>query len=377
MNDTGINMEDVKKRNRTAILGIIARSGSISRKQISDITGLTPASVTLLCNEMIAEKMLIETGTISMTKGAGRKQVLLELNAAYCSILSINIESENTFLVLTDLKSTLLDQRTIKTDRTIPAKEYLQYVAQECKKMLKESPQEAKKLAGVSVCVPGIINKKEGTSVRAFGVWKDSVPVCSILHKEMGLPVILENNVNSLAFAQLFYGGGKDNFVLIKWGPGVGSAIVIRRQVYETKSEKTAELGHVIIEKNGSQCNCGKKGCLETYVSYQTLTKILPFEMDDFGHAYMNAGKAQRKELDDAFDIFARSIVNVMTLLSPDQIVLCGKMFHSSEIRKKLISLCCEYDPSFADVEIVYTEFNNREEYIGPIACYIQNKLFQ
>jgi transcriptional regulator of PTS gene len=103
-------------------LASLQRSGSISRKQISDITGLTPASVTLLCNEMIAEKMLIETGTISMTKGAGRKQVLLELNADYCSILSINIESENTFLVLTDLKSTLLDKRTSRQTVTIPAR---------------------------------------------------------------------------------------------------------------------------------------------------------------------------------------------------------------------------------------------------------------
>jgi predicted NBD/HSP70 family sugar kinase len=371
-------MEDVKRRNRTAILGIIAQNGSISRKQIADITGLTPASVTLLCNEMIAEKMLIETGTISMTKGAGRKQVLLELNADYCSILSINIESENTFLVLTDLKSTLLEKKIIKTDRSIPAEEFLKNTAKHCKKILEDHPTEAKKLAGVSVCVPGVVNKKEGTSVRAFGVWKQPVAVCSILKEQMNVPVIIENNVNSLAFAQMFYEGGKNknNFFLIKWGPGVGSAIVINQQVYEGKSEKTAELGHVIIDKNGTACSCGKKGCLETYVSYQALSKILPFEMEDLGNAYAHADTAVKKEVDEALDIFARSIVNVVTLLAPDQIVLCGKMFHGENIRKKLMQLCQEYDPTFAEVKVVYTEFENREEYIGPIACYIQNKLF-
>jgi Transcriptional regulator/sugar kinase len=379
MNYTGINMEDVKKRNRETILGIIARDGSVSRKQISEITGLTPASVTLLCNEMIEQKMLIETGTISVNKGAGRKQVLLELNASYCSILAVNIESENTYIVLTDLKSTLLDEKVVPTQRKDPPAKFLRSVAEECQQILKAHAKEAKRLAGISVCVPGVVNKKEGISVRAFGVWKEPVEVCEILHEMLDVLVIIENNVNALAFAQLFYEGSntKKNFLLIKWGPGVGSAIVIGQQVYEGRSEKTAEMGHIIIDGDGRPCTCGKKGCLETYVSYQALTKIVPFEMDRFEEAYTKADAKQKKAIDEALQIFARSIVNVMTLLAPDQVILCGKMFHSETVRRQLIRFCQDYDPACSEEKMIFTEFDHREEYIGPIACYIQNKLFQ
>lgn len=379
MNYTGINMEDVKKRNRTTILGIIARNGSVSRKQISEITGLTPASVTLLCNEMIAQGLLLETGTFSMNKGAGRKQILLELNGSYCTILSVNIESENTFIVLTDLKNTLLDKRIIQTERGIPAETFLKMIASECQEILEDHPDHATKLAGVSVCVPGVVNKKEGISVRAFGVWEDSVPVCKILHECLRVPVIIENNVNALAFAQIFYENAvnKNNFLLIKWGPGVGSALVIHQQVYQGRGEMTAELGHVVIDKNGRQCSCGKKGCLETYVSLQALTRIMPIKDEDLESAYTQATDVQRKAVDEALDIFARSITNVVTLLAPDQVILCGKLFHSRTVRQKLISLCHAYNPACTEKTMIYTEFENKEEYIGPSACYIQNKLFQ
>ncbi len=379
MNYTGINMEDVKRRNRATILGIIARNGSVSRKKISEITGLTPASVTLLCNEMIEQKLLIETGTISLTKGAGRKQILLELNGSYCSILAVNIESENTYIVLTDLKSSLIEETTVKTDRGASPEMFLKMVAAECRNILDSHQKQSAVLAGVSVCVPGVVNKKDGISVRAFGVWHESVPVCEILNHELHVPVTIENNVNALAFAQLFYDGNdrQNNFLLIKWGPGVGSAIVINRKVYEGKSEKPAELGHIIVDKNGAKCSCGKRGCLETVVSYQALSRIKPFEMDELEKMYADADKKQKKEIDDALDIFARTIANAVTILAPDQVVLCGKLFHSTTVRSKLIEQCHEYEPALTSDRVLYTQFENREEYIGPIACYIQNKLFQ
>lgn len=379
MNYTGINMEDVKRRNRAAILGIIARNQSISRKRIAEITGLTPASVTLLCTEMLEQKMLIETGTISMKAGAGRKQILLELNAAYCSILSVNIESENTYVVLTDLKSTLLEETVMKTAHEGTPEDFLLQIALECEKILQKHPTQAAKLAGVSVCVPGIVNKKEGTSVRAFGVWREPVPVCTILQQRLNVPVTIENNVNALAFAQLFYEGNthSGNFLLIKWGPGVGSAVVINQHVFEGKTEKAAELGHIIVAKNGIQCSCGKKGCLETVVSYQALARIIPFQMGELEEAYTNADASQREKMDEALDVFACTITNFMTLLAPEQVVLCGKMFHSPTVRKKILDLCQQYDPAITKGKIIYTEFEGREEYIGSIACYIQNNLFK
>ena len=68
--------------------------------------------------------------------------------------------------------------------------------------------------------------------------------------------------MNAFAMAELLYGMGReyDNLLIIKWGPGVGSAIVIDDQLYEGRHGKAAELGHYIVERDGRLCGCGRQG---------------------------------------------------------------------------------------------------------------------
>lgn len=83
MGRTGINLENVRVRNKSAILSLLNSQDAMSRKDIAKVVGLTPAAVTLLCTEMMEEGMILEKGELQEEKRAGRKKVLVDINDAY------------------------------------------------------------------------------------------------------------------------------------------------------------------------------------------------------------------------------------------------------------------------------------------------------
>jgi predicted NBD/HSP70 family sugar kinase len=376
---TGVNMESVRKSNRSTILKYINDNGPTSRKDLAGAIGLTPAAVTQICSNLLKEGFLLETGQTAEAKGAGRKQILLDIdyNAAY--VYAINIESEYTSLALCNLKGQPVEQKRLVTDKEMAPELFLHRIAAECRALAEAHSPQAKKLAAVSVGITGLVEKQEGISKKAYGIWDREVDLRQILSKELSLPVYVENNVNAFATAELLYGIGKEyeNLMVIKWGPGVGCAMVIDREIYEGRHCKAAELGHFIVEKNGALCSCGRRGCLETKVSYQALQRIMPFTEEDFGEAYSESIETgKRQAFDAAIDLFARSIVNSATIMAPNRIILAGALFQSKIIRNRLIETCQQYDPVFGNGRILYSDLALQENYIGPVAACVKEILF-
>ena len=375
-------MERVKKENRSLILKYINDNGPVSRIDIAEATGLTAASVTQITTALIAEKILLEVGISPESTGtAGRKKILLDINPDMAWVFSVNIESETTTIAICNIKGNIIGSsiRQFPTDKKTKAEKFLYYVSDICVSLATElNARQRKLIQCVSVGIPGIVDKENGIAVHAYGIWKEAVNVSEILSKRLSLPVILENNVNAFSTAEILFGTGKnyDSLLVIKWGPGVGSTIVINKKVYEGRHGKTAELGHFIVEKNGKQCSCGRRGCLETLLSYKELKKIAPFTPEGFGKAYLGSSAAVRKSFDNAIDLFARSIVNTSTIIAPNRIILSGSLFKSEIIRDKLIEFCKVYDPAYNENRVCYTALSDRESYIGPVAVYLDRTLF-
>ena len=131
------------------------------------------------------------------------------------------------------------------------------------------------------------------------------------------------------------------------------------------------------MERDGTPCNCGRRGCLETKVSYSAMASKRPFALKEFGDAYRKAKEEGAAEFfDEAIDLFARTIVNSTTILAPNRVVLCGKLFSDEEIRKRLIANCMEYDASCNENRIIYSSLAGEEDYIGAVASFVQTVLF-
>ncbi len=113
--------------------------------------------------------------------------------------------------------------------------------------------------------------------------WKGIIPIADIFHKYTDLPVIVTNDANAAAVGEMVYGGAKGmkNFVVITLGTGLGSGFVVDGKLVYGEDGFAGELGHTAIRPGQSnrECGCGRKGCLETYVSAsgikRTLLKIM------------------------------------------------------------------------------------------------------
>jgi predicted NBD/HSP70 family sugar kinase len=361
MRKSGINLEQVKRENRSLILKCVNDHGPISRKDIAKVTGLTAASVTQITTSLIAENELIELGAISENAGtAGRKKILLDLNQEYGYVLAINIEAKTTTVAVCDIKGNIMGDgqliSTFDTDGSADPADFLEVVIIKANSLIKKLPgKKSKLLKCVSIGIPGIVDKERGVSVHAYGIWDKEVNIRGFFEKAYQIPILIENNVDAFATAEIIYGTGKrfDSLLVIKWGPGIGSTIVIDNKVYEGRHGKTAELGHVIVEKNGIKCSCGKRGCLETILSASALSKI-----------------KSKEKLDYSLDLFAKSIVNTCSIIAPNRIILAGPLFADKSMRDKIISFCREYDPSCDESKILYTSLSGKESYIGPVAVY-------
>ncbi|HEX2968000.1 MAG TPA: ROK family protein [Bacteroidales bacterium] len=124
----------------------------------------------------------------------------------------------------------------------------------------------------------GNINK--GTIEYAAGLpWKGIIPLAGTFHKHTDLPVIVTNDANAAAVGEMIYGGAKGmrNFVVITLGTGLGSGFVIDGKLVYGQDGFAGEIGHTAIRPGDSnrECGCGRKGCLETYVSATGLKRSL------------------------------------------------------------------------------------------------------
>ncbi len=122
---------------------------------------------------------------------------------------------------------------------------------------------------GIGIGVPNG-NYYKGTIEHAANLrWKGIVPLAEIFRKYFSLPVVLTNDANAAAIGEMVYGGAKGmrDFIVITLGTGLGSGLVANGHLIYGHDGFAGELGHVTVFPEGRTCGCGRKGCLETYVS--------------------------------------------------------------------------------------------------------------
>ena len=124
-------------------------------------------------------------------------------------------------------------------------------------------------ILGIGIGAPNA-NAYNGTIETAPNLrWKGIIPLVARLKKHYDLPIVLVNDANAAALGEMYYGGGKGmrDFVMITLGTGLGGGIISNRQLIQGYNSFAGEIGHTIVNVNGRRCGCGRKGCLETYVS--------------------------------------------------------------------------------------------------------------
>jgi glucokinase len=126
------------------------------------------------------------------------------------------------------------------------------------------------KVIGVGCGVPGIVDVRTGIIGRSphFPEWK-SFRFSKRLSQALGLPVVADNDANMNAVGEHQWGAAKglENFVMLTLGTGIGGGIYINGEIYHGEHGYAGEVGHIVIERDGLDCDCGGWGCWEEYAA--------------------------------------------------------------------------------------------------------------
>jgi len=196
-------------------------------------------------------------------------------------VLGIDIGGTKTKLGFVTKTGSILTHTKFDTGAKKPFEEFLKKLEIEVKNLIAnlDSDQE---VVAIGVGAPNA-NSRTGNIEHAPNLWwGDEVPLAQSIKDKFGLPVSIANDANAAALGELEFGMGKGmrNFVVLTLGTGLGSGIISNGELLIGEHGMAGELGHVNVNStaNARQCNCGLKGCLETYVSVTGMRRTI-FEL--------------------------------------------------------------------------------------------------
>ena len=183
-------------------------------------------------------------------------------------VLGIDIGGTFTKIGLVDKSGSIHFEDEISTVGYESIEEFISALHAHVKKSL-DSLETDFRLLGIGVGAPNG-NYYEGTIENAPNLaWKGKIEFVKLMEHQFHLPVVVTNDANAAALGEMLFGDavGLKNFLMITLGTGLGSGLVVNGDVVYGHDGFAGELGHVLVYDHGRQCGCGKKGCLEAYVS--------------------------------------------------------------------------------------------------------------
>lgn len=179
--------------------------------------------------------------------------------------IGIDLGGTNIKVGIVSQGGKIVSKTSIKTDAHLGPKAVIKNIKKGITEILKNN---SFKISGIGIGAPGIVSTKKGIVQNPPNLpgW-DEIALGSIIKKEFGIKVSVENDANAAAIGELIFGAGEkyNSFVMVTLGTGVGGGIVYNKKIFRGEIGGAGEIGHVCIDPNGPKCNCGSTGCIEAY----------------------------------------------------------------------------------------------------------------
>lgn len=362
-----MNARRMRQHNSHQVLRVVKNHGPLSRTEITEHTHLSPPTVAALIGNLVRAGLVEEQGA-GKSKG-GRKPQLVSFNSHCGAIIGGNIETSCVQLVLADMQGEWIARREIKVKSETRPKPLLRRIINAVKQMCREELQPHTPLLAVTIGAPGMTDVERGVVLEAANLdgWVD-VPAQSFLSEALGVPVIVDNDVNFAAIGEHWRGAGRavHNFVFISLGTGIGAGIVIDDKIHRGAKWYAGEISHLNVDFREWNTDFAAAGYLETY-----LGDAPP------AHSLMQSAKPSRakpkrcggmRDYDaQALQKLGAAIANIATIIDPEIIILGGS--HGSHLPDGMLSVIKQVAARIAPncPEILRTELGGDASLYGSL----------
>ena len=318
--------ELIREINASLVLAEL-RLGLVSRTELAKRTGLSLPTVSEIVADLVANGVVEEREVGS--SGGGRRPVLLGLKADAGYVIGIKVTETRVIAVLTDLSAQIVERATeTVTDGDVGT--VVRAVAKVVRRLGK-----SRQVYGVGVGLAGVIDRASGVVRHAtYADWHD-VDLADVLAKRIGLPVVVDNDVNTLVANEQWFGAGRgvSDVAVVSIGRGVGLGMVLDGRLYRGAGGGAGEFGHTKVVADGPLCACGGRGCLETVIGEPAILRRT--KMQDIEQAAKKARNGDReiaKVFDEVGRVLGTAVGNLVNLLNPKLIVLAGEGTRESDL---------------------------------------------
>ncbi|WP_256975475.1 ROK family transcriptional regulator [Paenibacillus sp. MY03] len=314
--------------NTSIVLDAVLKHAPLSRAGISERTGLNKATVSSLVLDLIDAHLVYEIGPGESS--GGRKPVMLLFNEKAGYAVGIDLGVNYIRGILTDLAGGVIADTHIELGRAnqeLPLEQLTGCIDG----LIKQAPDSPYGIVGIGVGVPGIVDD-QGVILFAPNMKLKQVALKGMLESRYSLSVTIDNEANAGAQGEQTYGAGRGirNQIYVSVGIGIGTGIILNKELFKGASGFSGELGHLSIQYDGKPCSCGNQGCWELYASENALLE----QASSLGYASLGqllkaaeqGDERVRQLFSDIGYYLGVGIANIVNVFNPDVVIVGNRM---------------------------------------------------
>ncbi|MGA3218702.1 MAG: ROK family transcriptional regulator [Acidimicrobiales bacterium] len=396
--------------NRNLVVNMLRTHPTMSRADLVRATRLSGPTVSSIVADLTVRGLVEEVG--QGVSSGGRPPSLLRLNDKANYVIGLKLMGHAISLVVTDLRAgvlytqvTPLPERAAATaGPTAPPAHrepevVIAAIHEAIQTAISSSGVAPGRIIGVGVGVAGAVDATTGVCRFSNTFSWHNVALAQPLSERLGLPVILENDANTLTAAEQWFGlgHGVDHFIVIVVGSGIGAGIVVNGQLHRGAQGAAGEFGHIQLGDDGPPCTCGRNGCVEAWASDRAILRDIraavsagtPTSLRDaseggeltiaqVGAAADQGDELSRGVLTRAGDHLGRGVAAIVNVINPRLVVISGEGVPAGEwrfgpVRKAIAaSTFAETDPEV----VLVSEPVDGAKWARGAACVVLGETF-
>jgi N-acetylglucosamine repressor len=348
-----VDQSVVNAMNKRNVINIIREKGPINKAEIARLVGLSIPTVMRLTDELIEKNLIRETGRGEST--GGKPPLMLEFTPDSHYIIGVDIGTTHIKTIVMNMVAEIICRVETPTMVADPPEQVIDRILDTIARAMEKVEIPLSRYLGIGLGMPGLLDATCGKVLFSPDFKWENVDLTGPVKNRFGLPVYMSNVTRAMAVGEKWFGLAKDveNFMCVNLGYGIGAAIFINNCIYSGSSDSSGEFGHMTLEKNGPQCNCGNYGCLEALASANAMSKKAAFliergesstilDLADGKTSNINAklifdaAKAGdglgREIVREATEYIGIAISNAVNFIDPELIILEGGIAKAGDI---------------------------------------------
>lgn len=253
--------------------------------------------------------------------------------------IGVHIGTADTRIGLVDVHQKVIASRVIATKAGRGAEIVAAETAAVISELLEQEGISMDQCTGIGIGVPGTVDCKNGIVRYSNNIRWENADLAGAFGRLFPLPIRVANDADTAALGEAAAGAGRDyrDMVMLTLGAGVGSGVILDGRIYEGGRFGGIELGHMVIAENGKPCTCGRRGCLEAYVSASALSRETEralgkaMTLQELFEMAVGGDTGAQAVADDYMRKLGTGIANIVNVFRPQLVLLGGEVGQCGE----------------------------------------------